>query len=304
MSGLSNTERVGLKKILSLMETCDLFSLSDTVTNKVIEVENVAEAIETILSFSKNAEELLKRKKVQRDLIFKYLASQGVPMLPSSDKHQLVRRTQELWSSAKTPERTSRQPKAPDSNVLKAEVGFDPLLLGQRFCDWFFKMLNSQNPSMGQQPQDWGPQHFWPDAKLSLLSRVTDEQVEELLGAEQVSLRLLSLTREERLFLSPNLQPHGLKALASPHGLVLVAVAGTIHRDKACLGIFEQMFGLISSPLDGNSWKIKFVNMKIRGQNAVEGMEVAAPTLNYNSTELQQYSVSLMHNFPVKRKWK
>uniref|UniRef100_A0A3P9K286 Chromosome 3 open reading frame 38 n=1 Tax=Oryzias latipes TaxID=8090 RepID=A0A3P9K286_ORYLA len=297
MSGLSNTERVGLKKILSLMETCDLLSLSNTVTNKVIEVENVAEAIETILSFSKNAEELLKRKKVQRDLIFKYLASQGVPMLPSSDKHQLVRRTLELWSSAQTPERTSRQPKAPDSNVLKAEVGFDPLVLGQRFCDWFFKMLNSQNPSMGQQPQDWGPQHFWPDAKLSLLSRVTDEQVEELLGAEQVSLRLLTLTREERLFLSPNLQPHGLKALASPHGLVLVAVAGTIHRDKACLGIFEQMFGLISSPLDGNSWKIKFVNMKIRGQNAVEGMEVAAPTLNYNSTELQQYSVSLMRKF-------
>uniref|UniRef100_A0A3P9IVX4 Chromosome 3 open reading frame 38 n=1 Tax=Oryzias latipes TaxID=8090 RepID=A0A3P9IVX4_ORYLA len=297
MSGLSNTERVGLKMILSLMETCDLLSLSNTVTNKVIEVENVAEAIETILSFSKNAEELLKRKKVQRDLIFKYLASQGVPMLPSSDKHQLVRRTLELWSSAKTPERTSRQPKAADSYGLKAEVGFDPLVLGQRFCDWFFKMLNSQNPSMGQQPQDWGPQHFWPDAKLSLLSRVTDEQVEELLGAEQVSLRLLTLTREERLFLSPNLQPHGLKALASPHGLVLVAVAGTIHRDKACLGIFEQMFGLISSPLDGNSWKIKFVNMKIRGQNAVEGMEVAAPTLNYNSTELQQYSVSLMRKF-------
>uniref|UniRef100_A0A8C7WRS2 Chromosome 3 open reading frame 38 n=1 Tax=Oryzias sinensis TaxID=183150 RepID=A0A8C7WRS2_9TELE len=186
------------------------------------------------------------------------------------------------WVLCYTPERTSRQPKAPDSNVLKAEVGFDPLVLGQRFCDWFFKMLNSQNPSMGQQPQDWGPQHFWPDAKL-----ITDEQVEELLGAEQVSLRLLTLTREERLFLSPNLQPHGLKALASPHGLVLVAVAGTIHRDKACLGIFEQMFGLISSPLDGNSWKIKFVNMKIRGQNAVEGMEVVAPTLNYNSTELQ-----------------
>lgn len=50
MSGLSNTERVGLKKILSLMETCDLFSLSDTVTNKVIEVENVAGKI--ILTYS------------------------------------------------------------------------------------------------------------------------------------------------------------------------------------------------------------------------------------------------------------
>lgn len=59
------------------------------------------EAMETILSFSKNAEELLKRKKVYRDLIFKYLAKEGVTMSPNSEKHQLVKRTLELWSSVK-----------------------------------------------------------------------------------------------------------------------------------------------------------------------------------------------------------
>lgn len=59
------------------------------------------EALETILTFSKNAEELLKRKKVQRDLIFKYLANEGLPMPPNSEKHQLVRRTLEFWSPGK-----------------------------------------------------------------------------------------------------------------------------------------------------------------------------------------------------------
>lgn len=111
--------------------------------------------------------------------------------------------------------------------------------------------------------------------------------MEEFLGAELVSLRLLALTREERLLLSPNLEPPGLRGLASPHGLVLVAVAGTIHRDGACLGVFEQIFGLIRSPLENNSWKIKFVNLKIRGQDALGGAEMAAPALTYNSTELQ-----------------
>lgn len=111
--------------------------------------------------------------------------------------------------------------------------------------------------------------------------------MEEFLGAELVNLRLLALTREERLFLSPNLEPPGLKVLASPHGLILVAVAGTIHRDGTCLGIFEQIFGLISSPLENNSWKIKFVNLKIRGHNALDVKEVAAPALSYNSAELQ-----------------
>lgn len=41
MSGLSETERVGFKQILSLMTDVDLRSLSDTVTNKMIVVENV-----------------------------------------------------------------------------------------------------------------------------------------------------------------------------------------------------------------------------------------------------------------------
>lgn len=111
--------------------------------------------------------------------------------------------------------------------------------------------------------------------------------MEEFLGADLVSLRFLALTRDERLLFSPNLDPRGLKALTSPHGLVLVAVAGTIHRDAACLGIFEQIFGLIRSPLENNSWKIKFVNLKIRGQDALSGTDVAAPALTYNSSELQ-----------------
>ncbi|XP_062288008.1 uncharacterized protein C3orf38 homolog [Scomber scombrus] len=298
MSGLSQTERAGCTKILNLMSKDDLLSLSDTVTNKMIVVENITEATETILSFTKNAEELLRRKKVYRELIFKYLAKEGVPMPPNSEKHQLVKRTLELWLSGKVVDknrpgdrddtRKRKSTEAPSDSIdVKAEASFDPLVLGQQFCQWFFQLLNSQNLSLGQEPQDWGPQHFWPDVKLHLLARAGSEQSEEFLGAELVSLRLLALTREERLLLSPNMEPHGLKVLASPHGLVLVAVAGTIHRDTACLGIFEQIFGLIRSPLEKNSWKIKFVNLKIRGQDALGGSEIAAPALTYNSSELQ-----------------
>ncbi|GAA6229462.1 uncharacterized protein C3orf38 homolog isoform X1 [Lates japonicus] len=287
MSGLSETERAGCAEILKLMSNSDLLSLSDTVTNKLIVVENITEATASILSFSRNAEELLRRKKVHRDLIFKYLAKEGVAMPVNSEKHQLVKRTLELWSSGKAAVDERCRGATSDATYLKFEVGFDPQVLGQQFCQWFFQLLNSQNPSLGQQPQDWGPQHFWPDVKLCLLSRTDSEQIDEFLGAELVSRRLLALTREEHLLLSPNLEPRGLRALASPHGLVLVAVAGTIHRNAACLGVFEQIFGLIRSPLENNSWKIKFVNLKIRGQDALGDTEVTAPALTYNSSELQ-----------------
>lgn len=120
------------------------------------------------------------------------------------------------------------------------------------------------------------------------------KEMEEFNGAELVSLRLLALTKEERLLLNPNLQPYALNVLASPHGLVLVAVAGTIHRDEACLGIFEQIFGLISSPVEKSRWKIKVVKLKIRGQDTLEGNKVAAPSLSYNSADLQ-----LLCSWPV-----
>lgn len=42
MSGLSETERAGCAEILKLMSNSDLLSLSDTVTNKLIVVENIS----------------------------------------------------------------------------------------------------------------------------------------------------------------------------------------------------------------------------------------------------------------------
>uniref|UniRef100_A0A3B4GHZ8 Uncharacterized protein n=1 Tax=Pundamilia nyererei TaxID=303518 RepID=A0A3B4GHZ8_9CICH len=120
MSGLSETERAGFTKILSLMTKCDLLSLSDTVTNKMIVVENITEAKETILAFTKNAEELLRRKKVQRDLIFKYLATEGVAMPPNSEKHMLIKRTLEKEDPVKR-KRPLAQVLGRDSHLFRRE---------------------------------------------------------------------------------------------------------------------------------------------------------------------------------------
>ncbi|KAL0963559.1 hypothetical protein UPYG_G00307980 [Umbra pygmaea] len=291
MPGLSPTERKGFQKMLNIMSKDDILSLCDTVTNKLIAVESLTEAVEAILSFTQDAEELLKRKKMHREIIFKYLAQEGVVMPPNSDKYQLVRRTVRFWSTGKAMENESPGIESSRPSVF-SEVAdsavFDYMALARQFCHWFFQLFNSQNPSLGLPHQDWGPQHFWGDVCLRLFSTVDGQQTEEFHGSELTSMRLLALAKDERLMLSPNLEPNGLKALSSPHGLVLVAVAGTIHRDSICLGIYEQVFGLVRSPLDQNSWKIKFVNLKIRGQDALrEAEELASPTLTCSSTDLQ-----------------
>uniref|UniRef100_A0A8C2G5T5 Chromosome 3 open reading frame 38 n=1 Tax=Cyprinus carpio TaxID=7962 RepID=A0A8C2G5T5_CYPCA len=102
MSKLSIKEQSGCRKLLRLLALDDLFALKDTVTNRLIAVESTQEAIEAIITYSQDAEELLKRKKVHREVIFKYLANEGVAVLPNSEKQQLIRRTIEYWSSGET----------------------------------------------------------------------------------------------------------------------------------------------------------------------------------------------------------
>ncbi|XP_030643175.1 uncharacterized protein C3orf38 homolog [Chanos chanos] len=287
MPKLTDRERDGCRKLLELLPETDLLSLSDTVTNRMISVENPREAIEAIVTYSENAEELLKRKKVHRDVIFKYLAKEGVVITPSSEKHQLIKRTLELWSSHVSHVSISAPVSTGQRAVYAGDGLSDLTALSQQFCHWFYSLLNSHNPLMGQPMQDWGPQHFWETVRLRIGFLDIEQKMEEFHGAEMVSMRLKALAEEEQLLFNPNMEGQGLKCISSPHGLVLVAVAGTIYRHNNCLGIFEQVFGLIRSPLTNNSWKIKFVDLKITGQNAIQAAQRSGPpALTFDSSEL------------------
>lgn len=54
-------------------------------------------AIRTIIMYSQSVEELLRRRKVHREVIFKYLATQGVVIPPSTEKHNLIQHAKEYW---------------------------------------------------------------------------------------------------------------------------------------------------------------------------------------------------------------
>ncbi|XP_074048374.1 uncharacterized protein C3orf38 homolog [Macrotis lagotis] len=294
MSGLNKTELEGCRDLLGLLETPDIFALCDTITNRLVQPEDRQDAIRAVLAYSQSAEELLKRKKVFREVIFKYLAMKGVIVPPGSEKHNLIQYAKDHWNKPKLKD-TPAAPNTEDSIPYEQEKKekeheqFDDCYkLGEEFCLWFFELLNSQNPFFGPPQGKWGPQHFWDDVKLKFCYHTMEQNVIDYHGSEMVSLRLLSLVKEEFLFLNPNLDCNGLKCVSSPHGLVVVAVAGTVHRGSVCLGIFEQVFGLVRSPLLVNTWKIKFVNLRIVGQTSLEpGLTVEKPSLTLESTELE-----------------
>ncbi|KAF7250925.1 hypothetical protein EYD10_03363 [Varanus komodoensis] len=301
-AGMTERERDGCRELLELLQTNDLLALTDTVTNRLVQPDNRREAISAILLYSQSAEELLKRKKVFREIIFKYLATKGVVVPPSSEKHQLIDRAKQYWCDQLNNFASEQIYTKP--NIQKPEEGGKQggdkqddddqcHNLGEEFCQWFFRILNSQNPLTGQPQEEWGPQHFWDDAILKFCYNTSEQNIEEYFGAELVSLRLLSLVKEEYLFLNPNLNAGGLRCTVSRHGLVVVAVAGTVHRNTSCLGIFEQIFGLIRCPFRENTWRIKFMKLKILGQNALEpGTHIERPCIKYEPEELQEFYVS------------
>ncbi|XP_053312880.1 uncharacterized protein C3orf38 homolog [Spea bombifrons] len=289
MAGLSAREKAGCRQLFEQLDTNDVLSLAETVTNRMIRVFGREEAIDAILTYSQNATELLKRRKVHREAIFKYLAAQLITVPPSSEKNLLIQRVIEHW---KDPVIRQKPPTVSEATKeAKSNIGsLDCQLLGEQFCKWFFQLLNSQNPVLEQQKGDWGPQHFWENAVLKFAYSTTESNMEEYNGAHMASLRLLSLAREERLLFHPNLDAKGLKCVTSPHGLVVVAVAGTIHRNNVCLGIFEQIFGLIRCPVVEN-WKIRFVNLKVLGQTSLGGSpeSLPMPSIHYQTGELERF---------------
>ena len=61
------------------------------------------DAIRAILVYSQSVEELLRRRKVHREIIFKYLATQGVIIPPATEKHNLIQHAKDYWKKQLQP---------------------------------------------------------------------------------------------------------------------------------------------------------------------------------------------------------
>lgn len=163
---------------------------------------------------------------------------------------------------------TSVQAMPPDDNLQQ---------LGEQFVSWFFKILNSNNPHTSSTPEDFGSHHFWSEAKFSLHCITDGNRNEQFEGAGMVSQRFLAFVQEELLLFNPNVSTEGIRVKSEPHGLHLIMVCGTLHRQNECLGLFEQTFGIIRDPLLDNNWKIKTTQLRMQSTQVT-----AIPKLTYN----------------------
>jgi hypothetical protein len=96
---LTERERHGMAELLGRMDPADLISLAQTVTSRLLAADTPAEAVENIILHTDKATDLLKRKKIKKELLFKYLHSKRVPIESVADKAVHVSRVLETWQS-------------------------------------------------------------------------------------------------------------------------------------------------------------------------------------------------------------
>ncbi|KAI8501305.1 PREDICTED: uncharacterized protein C3orf38 homolog [Branchiostoma belcheri] len=276
---LSDKEKRCCAELLQLIPQDQLLSLKDTVTNKAIDVRSRNEAVRAIVSYSESAEQLLRRRKIKRDLLFQYLAGKNVIITPTAAKVDLIQRVLQFWGievATKVQweeEEDIRVPVKPKDEIQQ---------LAEQFCTWFFNLLNSHHPLRTSPPAEgWGPQHFWADSQLRMEYHTPDLHQEQHQGAQLVSQRLLAIVKDDQLVFNPNIAADGVKGKKDPHGLVAVLVCGTVHRQENCLGVFEQCFCLVADPAKQNNYKVKSTNLRIRGKEVM-----GIPRLEAGSDEL------------------
>ena len=64
------------------------------------QMSSVSDAIRAVVEYSENAVELLRRKKLKRDILFQYLTDCGIVAPVSAEKHELILRVLQFWGTA------------------------------------------------------------------------------------------------------------------------------------------------------------------------------------------------------------
>ncbi|TRY74422.1 hypothetical protein TCAL_10428 [Tigriopus californicus] len=157
--------------------------------------------------------------------------------------------------------------------------------LAHTFVKWFYDSLN-QSLASPQPSASFQPDHFFPDAsaKICLMNQatsppngaqaITPEVMHIAQDGSAVCGAILDISARFGLTYNPNLCSEGVRGLMDPHGLVIVSVCGTLHREASCCGTFHHQFGLVRDLSFGNNWKIKFMHALLTAKTAVEQLPI------------------------------
>lgn len=223
----------------------------------------IVDAIAVIIKYSPDELSILKRKAVTKDVLFEYLHKNDVAIPVPTTKSVLIDKICNYWQLKVAPYKFEEATPSNSTTVNHEKDGENVEALGEKFAEWFYNMINT-SPVIGSE-------HFWNDCSLTLNllseTQTITEQVSD--DCEKIAALLSNTKTTHNLFFNPNLTKEGVRTKMDPHGLVVVMVCGTLHTDRECVGVFEQVFGLARDPFSENNWKIKNTLLNLRSKSGV-----------------------------------
>ena len=135
---------------------------------------------------------------------------------------------------------------------------------GRDFCEWFYMMVNRLQPECSTQHGDiFRRDIFCGNSKIEmyLVEGIRSESCQAE-GDQACYDTIKQMLTKLKLLFSPNIEG-GVQIVKSSHGLVKVFCCGTLHCENSLIGIFEQEFGLVLSPVD-RAWKIAYFKVNLK----------------------------------------
>uniref|UniRef100_T1JBB7 NTF2 domain-containing protein n=1 Tax=Strigamia maritima TaxID=126957 RepID=T1JBB7_STRMM len=265
---IAEAEKAGILDFLDFLKPSDLFALADVITRRLIKIASIKDAKDGICFYASSASDVLHRQKITKQLLFDYLYTKRVYVDPNGLKGTIVTRTLEFWKQ----ENQSNEVATPSNTGTPLDINITTLeQMGVIFGTWFYQILNSVHPVYKQMCPSksddvFSTSHFSPECQLLLtefnsagfvMSETSQQSANECFQY----LSNLVLTRE--IFFQPNLGS-GVQAKQDVHGLVQIVLCGTVYHQNTCIGVFEQVFGLVRDLVRTDIWKIQFTKLNMR----------------------------------------
>lgn len=200
-------------------------------------------------------------------MLFKYLHDNNIDTLLPGTKNSFVEKICEIWNINQEVALRKEEPPRTSSEQMTQNNEYNVEELATKFGEWFYNILNT-SPCIGSE-------HFWSDSQIKLNLIADNEKISEFVEGSEQSAYLFSKTKHDHnLYFNPNLSKDGVRGRIDPHGLVIVAVCGTLHCNDMCVGVFEQMFSLARDPFSDNNWKIKFSELNLRRKSGINSYPI------------------------------
>ena len=168
-----------------------------------------------MLLHSESVSSILNRKPISKEILFKYLTDNNIPVTNNFTKTTLVEQIIEFWRTTENGMRHhqpqihhQQQPSLHHhhsaESLIKKSENFPVNVMSRNFCSWFYKNLNENTIQLND---------FWNDSTciIKMIDSSGDVKEDSTITSGLVLNLLFSIKSQFNFYFNPNLSYEGTR---------------------------------------------------------------------------------------------